>query len=108
MNETPEDAAVVAQHLHLATGFLASERGWVVERLAALGSRLRSFRDDQIDLPPKAVVLVPTIAAAPMCLPDQVCAMLVAAVGIVYDTDRDRAGVTGRGSRLWWRTGIRR
>jgi hypothetical protein len=45
---------------------------------------------------------------APMCLPDQVWAMLVAAVGIVYDTDRDRAGVTGRGSRLWWRTGIRR
>lgn len=48
MNETPDDSAVVA--LHLATGFLSSERGWVVERLAALGSRLRSFRDDQIDL----------------------------------------------------------
>ncbi|WP_086667416.1 Fis family transcriptional regulator [Lentzea kentuckyensis] len=50
MNETPDDTAVVAQRLHLATGFVASERGWVVERLAALGSRLRSFRDDQIDL----------------------------------------------------------
>jgi len=50
MNEIPDDTAVVAQRLHLATGFLATERGWVVERLAALGSRLRSSRDDQIDL----------------------------------------------------------
>ncbi|SES07658.1 hypothetical protein SAMN05216188_12158 [Lentzea xinjiangensis] len=50
MNENSDDAAVVAQRLHLATGFLATERGWVVERLAALGPRLRSFRDDQIDL----------------------------------------------------------
>jgi hypothetical protein len=40
MNEIPDDTAVVAQRLHLATGFLASERGWVVARLAALGSRL--------------------------------------------------------------------
>ncbi|NGY63112.1 HPF/RaiA family ribosome-associated protein [Lentzea sp. NEAU-D13] len=48
MKETRDDTAVVA--LHLATGFLASERGWVLERLVALGSRLRSFRDDQIEL----------------------------------------------------------
>lgn len=50
MSELPEDTAVIDQRLHLATGFLANERDWVVERLAALGSRLRSFRDDQVDL----------------------------------------------------------
>lgn len=50
MNAVPADASVVAQRLHLATGFHASEREWVVERLAALGSRLRSYRDDQVDL----------------------------------------------------------
>ena len=50
MPDTSEDAAVIAQRLHLATGFLASERGWVSERLAALGPRLRSFRNDEIDL----------------------------------------------------------
>lgn len=42
--------SVIAERLHLATGFHASERDWVVERLAALGSRLRSYRDDQVDL----------------------------------------------------------
>ncbi len=50
MNAAPADASVIAQRLHLATGFHASERDWVVERLAALGSRLRSYRDDQVDL----------------------------------------------------------
>lgn len=49
MNALPADASVVTQRLHLATGFHASEREWVVERLAALGSRLRSYRDDQVD-----------------------------------------------------------
>ncbi|WP_233159702.1 HPF/RaiA family ribosome-associated protein [Actinophytocola xanthii] len=41
---------MIAERLHLATGFLSSERDWVVQRLAALGTRLRSFRDTQIDL----------------------------------------------------------
>jgi ribosome-associated translation inhibitor RaiA len=50
MNAVPADASVVDQRLHLATGFHASEREWVVERLAALGSRLRSYRDDQVEL----------------------------------------------------------
>jgi len=50
MNATPEDASLIAQRLHLATGFHASERDWIVDRLAALGSRLRSYRDDEIDL----------------------------------------------------------
>ena len=50
MPDTSEDAAVIAQRLHLATGFLASERGWVSDCLAALGPRLRSLRDDEIDL----------------------------------------------------------
>lgn len=50
MSHLPEDTAVIANRLHLATGFHADERDWVVQRLAALGSRLRSFRDDQVDL----------------------------------------------------------
>ncbi len=50
MNEIPEDPSVIAQRLHLATGFLSSERDWIVRRLAALGSRLRSFPDTQIEL----------------------------------------------------------
>ncbi|NKE60360.1 HPF/RaiA family ribosome-associated protein [Lentzea sp. PSKA42] len=50
MSELPEDTAVITKRLHLATGFLANERDWVAERLAALGSRLRSFRDEQVDL----------------------------------------------------------
>ena len=50
VNATPEEPDVVAARLHLATGFLASERDWVVRRLAALGSRLRSFSDAQVEL----------------------------------------------------------
>ncbi|MFC3891402.1 HPF/RaiA family ribosome-associated protein [Lentzea rhizosphaerae] len=50
MSTFPADASVIAQRLHLATGFHANERDWIVNRLAALGSRLRSYRDDQIDL----------------------------------------------------------
>jgi ribosome-associated translation inhibitor RaiA len=50
VNALPADASVIAQRLHLSTGFQAAERDWVVERLAALGSRLRSYRDDQVDL----------------------------------------------------------
>ncbi len=50
MTEAPDDTAVIAQRLHLATGFHASERDWVVDRLAALGSRLRSFRSEQVEL----------------------------------------------------------
>lgn len=50
MPDTREGVAIVAQRLHLATGFLSSERGWVSERLAALGLRLRSFRNDEVDL----------------------------------------------------------
>ncbi len=45
-----EDVTVIAQRLRLATGFLDSERDWIVERLGALGSRLRSFPDTQVDL----------------------------------------------------------
>jgi hypothetical protein len=41
---------VIAQRLRLATGFLSSERDWVVRRLAPLESRLRSFSDAQVDL----------------------------------------------------------
>jgi hypothetical protein len=50
MPDTREGVAIVAQRLHLATGFLSSERGWVSERLAALGLRMRSFRNDEVDL----------------------------------------------------------
>lgn len=50
MRNTPEGKAVIVQRLQLKTGFLASERDWVSGHLAALGSRLRSFRDDQVEL----------------------------------------------------------
>ncbi|MFD7658185.1 HPF/RaiA family ribosome-associated protein [Actinosynnema sp. NPDC059797] len=50
MRATPEGEAVIAQRLQLATGFHVSERDWVVGHLDALGTRLRSFRADQIDL----------------------------------------------------------
>ncbi|MBY8850872.1 HPF/RaiA family ribosome-associated protein [Saccharothrix longispora] len=50
MQDTPEGEATIAQRLRLGTGFLASEHDWIAERLASLGSRLRSFRDDQVDL----------------------------------------------------------
>jgi ribosome-associated translation inhibitor RaiA len=50
MNGTQEDPTVIAERLHLTTGFLASERDWIVRRLAALGPRLRSFQDTQIEL----------------------------------------------------------
>src|SRR4051794_13525078 len=45
-----EDLTVIANRLRLGTGLVSSEREWIVHRLAALGSRLRSFPDDQIDL----------------------------------------------------------
>ena len=45
-----EDLTVIAKRLRLGTGFLSSEREWIVHRLAALGSRLRSFPDAAIDL----------------------------------------------------------
>jgi hypothetical protein len=50
MNGSHEDPTVIAQRLHLATGFRSSERDWIVRRLAALGLRLRSFPDTQVDL----------------------------------------------------------
>lgn len=50
MDRAREDSTVIAQRLNLATGFLSSERDWIVRRLAALGSRLRSFSDTQVEL----------------------------------------------------------
>ena len=50
MPRTQEDSAVVARRLHLAAGFLPTEIGWVSERLAGLGARLRAFRDGEIEL----------------------------------------------------------
>ena len=51
MNGTPEEEPnVIADRLHLAAGFLASERDWVVRRLGALGPRLRSFPDTEVEL----------------------------------------------------------
>jgi ribosome-associated translation inhibitor RaiA len=50
MNEISEDPSVLADRLRLSTGFLASERAWIVRRLGALGARLRSFADTEIDL----------------------------------------------------------
>lgn len=50
MTEHHGPSTVVAERLHLATGFLEAERDWIVERLGALGSRLRSFADSDVDL----------------------------------------------------------
>ncbi|MEU7482084.1 HPF/RaiA family ribosome-associated protein [Lentzea sp. NPDC042327] len=50
MNAVPADASVIVQRLHLSAGFHATGRDWVVGCLAALGTRLRSYRDDQVDL----------------------------------------------------------
>jgi ribosome-associated translation inhibitor RaiA len=50
MNATNEDPTVIERQLRLGGGFTASERGWIVERLGALGSRLRSFHDGQVEL----------------------------------------------------------
>jgi ribosome-associated translation inhibitor RaiA len=46
----PEEPDLIDERLHLDTGFLDSEREWVVRRLAALGPRLRSFHEGQVDL----------------------------------------------------------
>lgn len=50
MNTARTGASVIVERLRLSTGFAASERDWVAERLAALGSRLRSFQDGQVEL----------------------------------------------------------
>jgi hypothetical protein len=50
MNAPRQESNVIAERLHLATGFLSCEREWVIRRLAELGSRLRSFQDTRIDL----------------------------------------------------------
>jgi hypothetical protein len=50
MNQTGEESNLIAERLHLATGFLATERDWIVRRLGTLGTRLRSFHATEIDL----------------------------------------------------------
>ncbi|TCO62200.1 HPF/RaiA family ribosome-associated protein [Actinocrispum wychmicini] len=50
MTAIPHEPNLIADRLHLATGFLDSERDWIVRRLAALDPRLRSFHEVQIDL----------------------------------------------------------
>jgi ribosome-associated translation inhibitor RaiA len=50
MTAIPQEPDLIDERLHLATGFLESERDWIVRRLAALGPRLRSFHETQIDL----------------------------------------------------------
>jgi hypothetical protein len=50
MNGSQEDPTVIARRLRVATGFLSSERDWIIQRLAALGTRLRSFPDTQTAL----------------------------------------------------------
>lgn len=50
MTGIPKEPGLIAERLHLATGFLESERDWIVRRLAALEPRLRSFHEGQVDL----------------------------------------------------------
>ncbi|MFE6613532.1 HPF/RaiA family ribosome-associated protein [Amycolatopsis sp. NPDC057786] len=50
MTADRKDLGLITERLHLGAGFSASEHEWVAERLAALGSRLRSFSEGQVDL----------------------------------------------------------
>jgi ribosome-associated translation inhibitor RaiA len=50
MTGLPQEPTLIAERLHLDTGFLESERDWIVRRLAALGPRLRSFDEREVDL----------------------------------------------------------
>ncbi|WP_410665773.1 HPF/RaiA family ribosome-associated protein [Amycolatopsis sp. lyj-84] len=50
MTADRQDQSLIVERLRLGTGFSASEHDWVAERLAALGSRLRSFHEGQVDL----------------------------------------------------------
>ncbi|MEU8413819.1 HPF/RaiA family ribosome-associated protein [Amycolatopsis japonica] len=50
MTADRNDLSLIAGQLRLGAGFSASERDWVAERLAALGSRLRSFGEGTVDL----------------------------------------------------------
>lgn len=50
MPGTSADSSAIADRLHLSTGFLATERGWVSQSLAALGPQLRLFRNNEVDL----------------------------------------------------------
>ncbi|HET9140380.1 HPF/RaiA family ribosome-associated protein [Actinophytocola sp.] len=49
-DDTRRDPSVIAQRLNLPTGFQWFERDWIVQRLAALEPRLRSFPDTQVEL----------------------------------------------------------
>jgi hypothetical protein len=48
--DVPEPPDLIADRLRLAAGFLSSEREWVILRLAALGSRLRSLPETGFEL----------------------------------------------------------
>ncbi|MEV4315487.1 HPF/RaiA family ribosome-associated protein [Actinocrispum sp. NPDC049592] len=50
MTEVPREPDMIGERLHVTSGFLESERDWIVRRMAALGPRLRSFHQGQIDL----------------------------------------------------------
>lgn len=50
MPETSADSSAIADRLHLSSGFLETERGWVSKSLAALGPQLRLFSNNEVDL----------------------------------------------------------
>jgi hypothetical protein len=50
MGETSDDRATVSGCLRLGAGFRAAEREEVVGWLSRLDDRLRSFRDDEVDM----------------------------------------------------------
>ncbi|WP_181773627.1 HPF/RaiA family ribosome-associated protein [Amycolatopsis pittospori] len=50
MTADRRDLSLIVERLRLGAGFSAAEHDWVAERLAALGSRLRSFNEGQVDL----------------------------------------------------------
>ncbi len=50
MSDEQPPVTVITERLRLGTGFVASERDEIVERLAALGTRLRSFSGETVEL----------------------------------------------------------
>ena len=50
MSDNPAPGSVLRDRLRLGTGFDESERSTVIERLGGLEKRLRSFREDTLEL----------------------------------------------------------
>lgn len=91
---TTAPSATVDSSLRLGAGFRPDERDELVDRMGALDTRLRSFRDDQVDLmlsvkergtPSQRVVLEADIARFPVLVATSTLEDLTAALDDVRD-----------------------